>query len=54
VDKLAEKNGIKILKITNRNNEVLVTATSIAGVELDEDDPPSNEENDEDYFAKSG
>jgi hypothetical protein len=48
-DTLAKKHGIKILKITNRNNEVLVNATNIAGVELDKDS--CNEEDDEDYNA---
>ena len=53
VDKLTEKDGIKILKIANRNNEVLVTATNIAGVDLDDaDDPPNDDAEDDDYVEE--
>ena len=58
VEKLAEKDGIKCLKITDRNDGVLVTADNIAGVDfrdelvneddVEEDDPPSDEEDDDD------
>ena len=56
VEKMADKDDIKSLKITNRNNEILITADNIAGVDFedeDEVDPPSDddedEEADEDY-----
>jgi hypothetical protein len=50
VEKMTEKDGIKTLKITNRNDEVIVTAATIAGVELDEDALPNdNDEDDDDY-----
>jgi hypothetical protein len=41
--------ALKFKKITNRNNNVLVTATNIAGVELDDNTLPSDEEEDEAY-----
>jgi len=51
VERLAEKDGIKCLKITDRNDGILVTADNIAGVdfqdeavnddEVEEDDPPA-------------
>jgi len=59
VEKMAERYDIKLLKIANRNNEILITADNIAGVDFEEDDdedeevdPPSDDEDDdadEDY-----
>jgi hypothetical protein len=48
VERMAEKDGIKTLKITNHNDEVIVTAANIAGVELDEDAPPNGDDDDDD------
>ena len=44
VERMAEKDGIKTLKITNRNGESLFPGDSSAGVDFMEDDDPSKED----------
>lgn len=56
VEKMANKDDIKNLKITNPNGESLFPGDSIAGVDFMEDDDPSkeDEEDDDDPDYESG
>jgi hypothetical protein len=48
VEKMAERDDINSLKITNSKNGILITADNIAGVDFEENDDEDEENDDED------